>query len=70
MTPAQFRALGEALYGPRWQTALAGHLGVASRTVRRWAAGSPISPAVADALYRLVGARSLNLGRVVGEIWG
>ena len=30
---------GEALYGPRWTSAMARDLGVASRTVRRWSAG-------------------------------
>lgn len=30
---------GEALYGPRWQSDLARDLGVADRTVRRWATG-------------------------------
>lgn len=29
---------GEALYGPRWQTALAADLGVSDRTMRRWVA--------------------------------
>ncbi len=36
---------GEALYGPRWQTALAADLGVADRTMRRWAAGTTDVPA-------------------------
>ena len=41
--------IGEALYGERWQTALAHELGVADRTVRRWVAGdSPVPPCVAS----------------------
>jgi hypothetical protein len=36
---------GEALYGPRWQTALSRDLGVSERTVRRWAAGTHDVPA-------------------------
>lgn len=36
---------GEALYGPQWQSALARDLGVADRTVRRWAAGTSEPPA-------------------------
>lgn len=39
MTPDLLRDAGEALYGPRWQSALARDLGVTDRTVRRWAAG-------------------------------
>lgn len=35
---------GEALYGPRWQSDLARDLGVADRTVRRWAAGASDVP--------------------------
>lgn len=33
------RAVGEALFGPSWQTPLADSLGVSDRTVRRWLAG-------------------------------
>lgn len=40
MTPAQLAAAGQRLYGKRWQTPLARHLGVNPRTVRRWAAGT------------------------------
>lgn len=58
MTPAQFRKLGEALYGPRWQSNVAEDIGVADRTVRRWLAGySPIPPGVRDCLLRVAGAR-------------
>ena len=40
MTPrAWLIAAGEALYGERWQSAIAADLGVAVRTVQRWAAG-------------------------------
>lgn len=39
LTSDHLRAVGEALYGPNWQTPLAEALGVADRTVRRWAAG-------------------------------
>jgi ribosome-binding protein aMBF1 (putative translation factor) len=33
------RTIGQALYGPFWQRALAAELGVSDRTMRRWAAG-------------------------------
>jgi heme oxygenase len=31
--------IGEALYGPLWQSALARSIGVSDRTMRRWVAG-------------------------------
>ena len=34
------KTVGEALYGPRWQTELHRAIGVSDRTVRRWAAGT------------------------------
>lgn len=36
---------GQALYGQQWQSALARDLGVADRTMRRWAAGAQDVPA-------------------------
>lgn len=39
MTPAELRSAGEALYGARWQTALARELPVDPSTVRRWLSG-------------------------------
>jgi hypothetical protein len=33
------RVVGEALWGPRWQSDMAHHLGIGDRTIRRWAAG-------------------------------
>ncbi len=43
-TPDAFRAIGYALYGTGWQSALAHALGISARTVRRWAAGSSPVP--------------------------
>lgn len=52
------RAVGEALYGPRWQAGLARDLGVNERTVRRWVAGaSPMPAGLAACLGRLCLAR-------------
>lgn len=45
MTPAQFRTIGAALYGPRWQRALAGQLCIGERQVRHYASGSRPMPA-------------------------
>lgn len=50
--------IGEALYGPSWQTPLAEALGVALRTVQRWAAGtSEPAPGVWADLRRLAAIR-------------
>lgn len=57
MTRDELRAAGEALYGARWQTALARELGVADRTVRRWLAGLPIGEWAVRAINRLVALR-------------
>jgi hypothetical protein len=40
-----FRRVGEALYGVYWQSDIARDLGVADRTVRRWASGHCTIPA-------------------------
>lgn len=61
MTPADLRRAGEALYGVQWQTALARDLGIADRTVRRWAAGKiAIGPAMSMAINRLLSIRGLT----------
>jgi plasmid maintenance system antidote protein VapI len=55
----------EALYGERWQSALAQDLGVADRTVRRWVAGdSPVPDDVWPALKRLCGERRAILKKL------
>ena len=40
-----FRATGEALYGPEWQSELARQLDVNLTTLRRWATGKFAIPA-------------------------
>jgi hypothetical protein len=58
MTRADLAAAGAALYGARWQTALADALGVNDRTVRRWAACDLAVPGpVEAALLGLLAAR-------------
>ena len=54
MTPKQLKSAGEALYGPRWQSALARRLGVDDRTVRRWLAGDREIPGPAIAAIDLL----------------
>lgn len=56
------RDAGEALYGARWQTDLARDLGVADRTMRRWASGADDLPSgVALDLLRLTQERAARL---------
>ena len=51
MTPDDLRTLGEAMYGPRWQSQVARDVGVQFRTVARWAVGdTKISPEKAGLL--------------------
>jgi len=50
--------IGEALYGPLFQSALARDLGVSDRTMRRWVAGTHEPPeGLQDELHALVRAR-------------
>lgn len=62
-------AVGEALYGPRWQSDLARDLGVSDRTMRRWAAGthSP-PPGLIDELRRLVEQRGITLAALAERL--
>lgn len=61
--------VGEALYGPRWQSEMARELGVADRTVRRWVAGEMEPPAgVWDDLLGLVGERQGALRLLVSPL--
>ena len=55
MTPEQFSAAGEAIYGARWLSPLSRALGVNRRTVERWACGqNPVPERVADDLRDLL----------------
>lgn len=56
MTPTELADLGRALYGARWQSALARALEVSDRTMRRWFAGdSEIPASAADEIVELAG---------------
>lgn len=64
MPIAELRRAAELMYGPEWQSPLARDLGVAVRTVQRWAAGGGDPPDVrADlaAVCRRRGAELLAL---------
>lgn len=57
--------VGETLYGPRWQTDLAGDLRVSDRTMRRWVARTETPrPTVLTDLATLVRARQVALSKI------
>lgn len=58
-------AIGEALYGPRWQTSLAQALQVSDRTVRRWAAGTEPPEGVFDDLRTLLERRVVEIQKLL-----
>jgi len=48
ITPAEFIATGELLFGSRWRTPMAKALGLSDRIIRYYQSGErPISPAIA-----------------------
>ena len=62
------RNAGEALYGSRWQAALARDLGVALRTVQRWDAGDRgIPDTLAAELVELLKTRQIVIDGLVEE---
>ena len=68
-TPELLRAIGEALFGPRWQTDLAHHLDVNDRTVRRWLSGQDEPrPGVWDDLEQLFDERATAQRRARAEL--
>lgn len=69
LTQDHLRAVGEALYGPNWQTPLSEALGVADRTVRRWAAGDfEIPDGVWADIGKLCRKRGLKLEKLACDI--
>lgn len=69
MSRADLARIGEALYGPRWQSELARALGVSDRTMRRWAAGDYAPPPGArDDLAALLRARRAELGSLLAAL--
>ena len=60
---------GKALYGDRWQSALARDLDVSDRTVRRWVAGDEdLSPGTAMDLWRLCEERAADLDEIIPRL--
>lgn len=68
--PANLQRVGEALYGPRWQTDIARDLELSdARRVRQWMAGERSIPAGVWAdLAALVSRRQMLLAEVVGDL--
>jgi hypothetical protein len=69
MKPETLEQVGEALYGAQWRTALAKHLGLNERTVRRWSAGtSPIPDGVPADVRKLVRDRISKLASLAEKL--
>lgn len=69
IVPNTLALIGRALYGERWQTALATDLNVADRTMRRWLAGeSPIPDGLEDDLQKLLAERLAKMDGLAGRI--
>lgn len=60
--------VGEALYGPRWQSELARALGVSDRTMRRWVAGDEPPDGVLGDLAALMKERTKALAALIARI--
>jgi len=59
LTPEKLASVGRAVYGERWQTALARDLRVSDRTIRRWSVGSsPIPTSMERGIWAVVEDRS------------
>tara|TARA_R110002110_G_scaffold116306_5_gene287811 strand:+ start:101 stop:322 length:222 start_codon:yes stop_codon:yes gene_type:complete len=68
MTREQLKDVGEALYGPRWQSELSRDLTVAVRTVQRWDAGERGIPAsLGDDLRELLVQRGIDIDELLGD---
>jgi DNA-binding transcriptional regulator YiaG len=64
----QLNKIGEALYGPLFQSALARDLNVSDRTMRRWIAGTHEPPeGLRDELRALVRARIALLQKLISN---
>lgn len=57
------RAVGEALFGPSWQTPLAEALGISDRNMRYWLAGRDIPEGVWSDIAKICKARSAELAK-------
>lgn len=70
MSDNLLKSVGEALYGPRWQSDIAHDLEVSDRTIRRWADGAPASEGVRMDLMRLCLERASRLDELADLLKG
>jgi hypothetical protein len=68
MTPDGFSIIGEAIYGPSWRCVLADALKVGERTVRRWAAGSPIPDGIPADLATICRRKIEQLSKIADQL--
>ena len=69
ITVDQLTAIGTALYGQQWQSALARALRVVDRTMRRWVAGeSPIPTGIIADLRRLLRERQAQIEMLLDSL--
>lgn len=69
MTTDQLSAVCTALYGPHWKTSAAADLGVAERTLLRWANGQfPIPAGIGAELAALANDRAALLSRLAAGL--
>ena len=68
MTREIFQQVGEALYGPRWQAAMARDLGVQLRSVQRWLSGERVMPDIRVELADLLKRRQGCLVSLIAEL--
>lgn len=67
---SDLEVIGEALYGPRWRSEIARHLGVPLRTFMRWLAdGSPLEGEHVAVLRLLVRSRLAGLEAARKLLW-
>lgn len=57
MTPSDLQSMASAVYGARWQSQLSRDMGVALRTVQRWARDGIEKPATAEGVRRFLEER-------------
>lgn len=70
MTSSDLAVIGEALYGPRWQSDLARDLGVTDRTMRRWTERPNLPDGRGDQILKLCRARKTLIENVIRDLGG
>ena len=68
LNSAHLRAVGLTLYGPAWQAPLAEALGIAERSIRRWAAGKPVPAGVWPELSVICQEKEKALSEIIAYL--